>query len=218
MTTPKLSSPTLFTPPELKANPQLPTSITQLVNNAFYRSKDIDPLKWSNTTFRFSNEGELHTLLGDEGSVIALIFDGSGVAKEAEKVNGKENRKPVACAAAVPWKGGWAREGAGEESGWEIKIVSVDGDSKYHHRGLAVQLLNFLDSYLVANARAALQREGKQGEGVLTLWILAAECINGVYWRKKGYQEVRKKVEGPGVWSCKTSFEMVVLRKDVTFN
>ena len=213
-----LSPPTLFTPSDLKSNPTLSKSITQLVNDAFYRSKDIDPVKWSNTTFRFSNEGELHTLLGDEGSVIALIFDESGVAKEAEKVNGKENMKPVACAAAVPWKGGWARESAGKESGWEIKIVSVDGDPKYHHRGLAVQLLNFLELYLVANARAALQREGKQGEGVLTFWILAAECINGVYWRKKGYQEVRKKVEGPGVWSCKTSFEMVVLRKDVPFN
>jgi GNAT superfamily N-acetyltransferase len=93
----------------------------------------------------------------------------------------------------------------------------VDGDPKYHRRGLAVQLLNVLEDHLVANERVHLQGAGKQGEGVLTLWILAAECINGVYWRKRGYQEVRKKVEGPGVWSCKTSFEMVVLRKDVTF-
>ncbi|KAG9185798.1 hypothetical protein G6011_07129 [Alternaria panax] len=218
MTTPKLSTPTLFTPSELKANPTLSKFVTQLVNDAFHRSDEIDPVKWNNTTSRFSNEEALHTLLGHEGSAIALIFDEADIAKNFEKAIGNENRRVVACAAAVPWKGGWAKEGAGKESGWEMKIVSVDGDPKYHHRGLAVQLLKFLESCLVANERKVSQRAGKLGEGVLTLWILAAECINGEYWRKRGYQEVRKKVEGPGVWSCKTSFEMVVLRKDVTFH
>jgi len=217
MPTPLLSAPILFTPAELKANPTLSKSVTQLVNDAFYRSKEIDPVKWDNTTLRFPDEEALYVMLGDKGSVIALIFDEAGVGKDSDRADNKENRVVVACAAAVPWKGGWAKEGAGKESGWEMKIVCVDGDPKYHHRGLAVQLLNFLESYLVACERAVLQRAGKQGEGGLTLWILAAECINGVYWRRRGYQEVRKKVEGPGVWSCKTSFEMVVLRKDVAF-
>jgi hypothetical protein len=218
MTTPKLSLPTLFTPSELKANPTLSTSVTQLVNDAFYRSKEADPVKWNNTTLRFPNEEALHVMLGDEGSVLALIFDETVGAQENEKISSRASKKVVACAAAVPWKGGWAKEGAGTENGWEMKIVCVDGNPMYHHRGLAVQLLGFLESYLTAKERVRLQRLGGHGQGVLMLWILAAECINGVYWRKRGYQEVRKKLEGPGVWSCKTSFEMTVLRKDVAFD
>jgi GNAT superfamily N-acetyltransferase len=220
MMTPNLSPPTLFTPSELKSNPTLSKSITQLVNDAFHRSMQTDPVKWSNESSRFTNEDGLHLLLSGAGSVIALIFDEAASAgvNEKDTIDGGQHRKIVACAAAVPWKGGWAKEGADTETGWEIKIVCVDGHPEYHHRGLAVQLLNFLEKYLVARERTRLQKEGRQGEGVLGLWILAAECLNGVYWRKRGFHEVRNKVEGPGVWSCKTSFDMVVLRKDVRFD
>jgi hypothetical protein len=221
MTT-RLSDPNLYSPSDLKANKTLSTSITKLVNDAFYRSKESDPVKWSNATFRFPTEEALHVMLGDEGSVMAVIFDksvtngnGNGV-----KANGDiaASEKVVACAAAVPWKGGWMKEGAGTESGWELKTVCVDGDPKYHHRGLAVKVISFLEDWLVANTKAQLRREENEGRGKLALWILAAECINGVYWCKKGYQEVRRKTEGVGVWSCKTSFEMIVLKKEVTFD
>jgi GNAT superfamily N-acetyltransferase len=218
--TPNLSPPTLFSPSELKSNTTLSKSITKLVNDAFHRSLQTDPVKWSNESSRFTDEEGLHLLLSGAGSVIALIFDEvvNTSANEKDTVGGEHDRKIVACAAAVPWKGGWAKEGADTETGWEIKIVCVDGRPEYHHRGLAVQLLNFLEKYLVARERTRLRKEGKQGEGVLGLWILAAECLNGVYWRKRGFHEVRNKVEGPGVWSCKTSFDMVVLRKDVRFD
>jgi hypothetical protein len=219
MTT-RLSQPTLYIPSDLKANKTLSTSVTKLINNAFYRSKESDPVKWSNDTFRFPTEDALHVMLGDEGSVMAVIFDNSQKAPVTNgNGNGNEsNGDVVACAAAVPWKGGWMKEGANTESGWELKTVCVDGDPKYHHRGLAVKVMRFLEEYLVANTRRQLQRVGKEGKGTLTLWILAAECINGIYWRKKGYQEVRRKNEGMGVWSCMTSFEMVVLKKEVTFD
>jgi GNAT superfamily N-acetyltransferase len=225
MTT-RLSAPNLYTPSDLKVNKTLSTSITKLVNEAFYRSKEDDPVKWSNETFRFPTEEALHVMLGDAGSVMAVLFDKN---VEAPVTNGKENgieangdvaasKKVVACAAAVPWKGGWMKEGADTELGWELKTVCVDGDPKYHHRGLAVKLMSFLEDWLVANTKSQLQKDGKKGKGTLALWILAAECINGVYWQKKGYQEVRRKTEGVGVWSCKTSFEMLVLKKEVTFD
>jgi GNAT superfamily N-acetyltransferase len=231
MATPKLSLPILFTPLELKSNTALSASVTRLVNDAFYRSKETDPVKWSNVTFRFPNEDALHVMLGDTSSVMALIFDENADAERGwngkAETNGREagtakgdltRKKVVACAAAVPWKGGWMKEGANYESGWEIKTVCVDGDPNYHHRGLAVKLLSFLEGNLIASLKAQLRKEGKEGVSTLTLWILAAECINGVYWRKRGYQEVRRKTEGVGVWSCKTSFEMVVLKKFVTFD
>lgn len=59
------------------------------------------------------------------------------------------------------------------------------------------------------------EKEHGDNKGKVTLWILAAECINGVYWRKRGFREVRRRTEGPGVWGCKTEFEMVVLKKEV---
>jgi hypothetical protein len=54
-------------------------------------------------------------------------------------------------------------------------------------------------------------------KGVLTLWILAAECVVGDYWRKRGYQNVRTGIYS-GIWSCRTSFEMVVLKKEVEYS
>ena len=231
MMTTKLSPPTLFTPSELKSNPTLSKSITQLVNDAFYRSYERDTVKWDNSESRFSDEEGLHMLLSGEGSVIALMFDDAASADENGSINGgngsisgegsssdgKESRKVVACASLVPWKGGWEKECAHTETGWEIKIVCVDGDPKYHHRGLAVQLLNFLEQYLIVRETIQREQKGLQGQRVLSLWILAAECLNGAYWRKRGYEVVRKKTWGPGTWSCKTSFEMVVLRRNVTF-
>lgn len=227
MTTPHLSKPTLFTPAKLKANPVLSRSVTRLVNEAFYRSKEIDPSTWDNTTLRFQDESSLHVMLSEENSVIALTFDenenaealnGQNKLELNEHATGVANKKVVACAAAVPWKGGWMKEGAETESGWEIKTVCVDGDQKYLRRGLAVQLLDSLEHYLVTATKAQLQRAGTQGEGSLTLWILAAECLTGVYWRKRGYHEVRRRTEGAGTWSCRTSFDMLVLKKIVTFD
>jgi len=217
MMMPNLSPPTLFTPSELRSKPSLSKSITQLVNDAFHRSHAPDPVKWDNRGSRFDDEEGLHLLLSGPGSVIALIFDDAASANENGSIKEEESRKVVACASLVPWKGGWEKECADTESGWEIKIVCVDGDAKYHHRGLAIQLLDFLQQYLIVRETIQLEQKGLQGQRVLSLWILAAECLNGAYWRKRGYEVVRKKTWGPGTWSCKTSFEMVVLRRDVTF-
>ena len=150
-----------------------------------------------------------------------------------------ESRKIIACAAAVPWKGGWAKEGAETESGWEVKAVCVSGEEQYARRGLAVRVMGKLEEELVRRRREEVERSGTSrsngdgsgesgdgsgdgdrgdGKGKLVLWILAAECINGAYWRKRGYREVRRKTEGVGVWSCKTSFDMVVFRREVEFD
>ena len=151
MMTPNLSPPKLFTPSELRSNPSLSKSITRLVNDAFHRSHAPDPVKWDNRGSRFDDEEGLHMLLSGPGSVIALIFDDAGSANSNENntINVEEARKVVACASLVPWKGGWEKECASTETGWEIKIVCVDGDAKYHHRGLAIQLLDFLQQYLI---------------------------------------------------------------------
>lgn len=171
-------------------------------------------------------------LVGD--SVVALIFDDGGYSKnknphEADvEINGDKDRaeyprKLVACAAAVPWTGGWLKDGPKSEEGWEIKAVCVDGDTKYARSGLAVQLLSFLAEHLISQMKLQLREhidneEKEHVQGSLVLWIQAAECLNGAYWRKRGYQEIRRSTQGEGVWGCQTSFELVVLKKTVQFD
>jgi hypothetical protein len=165
------------------------------------------------------------------GSVVALIFDmnakqedtTSGATSQRE---GERTGKVVACATVVPWKGGWAREGAGHERGWEMKAVSVDGEDQYLHKGLAVKVMTALESCLVENAKLEVKTaspantDAKTGgeKGCVSLWVMAAECLNGAYWRKRGYKEVRRSTETNGTWDCKTSFDLVVFRKDVEYD
>jgi GNAT superfamily N-acetyltransferase len=193
------------------------------------RSKAPDWEKWDNSRVRFPTVETYWDML-DEEAIVALVFDRDAspdtVGKEVNGngSDGESNGKVVACAAAVPWKGGWKKEGAGREDGWEIKAVCVDGDSKYLRKGLAVQVMQALEDELVASAKA---QQGKMtngsnlaaepGRGCVALWVLAAECINGAYWQKRGYRELRRSTEGKGTWGCKTSFELVVFRKDVEY-
>lgn len=225
MTLPLLSPPTLFTPSELQSNAALAEKIINLVNEAFTRSRIANPERWVQQAPRFPNIESLHEMLSPD-SVMALMFDDS-VARDTKEENGTiQSRKVVACAAAVPWNGGWEKEGAGTEEGWEIKVVCVDGDARYLGKGLPVQLLASLEGYLIEKTKKNLLDstsmdtaiKTKESTGVLSLWILAAECVAGPYWRKRGYQELRRKVYGEGVWACRTSFEMVVLRKEVQLN
>jgi hypothetical protein len=206
MTSPALSPPTLFTPDDLKSRPALSDDITDLINDAFNRSKLPDPEKWEGAhRKRFPTHESYFEMLGEQG-VVTAIFDDTRV---------------VAVAAAVPWAGGWKKEGAGVEEGWEIKAVAVHGDARYLHRGLAVQLYTFLEQYLIKQERSRLLEVSGQGRtltGNVVLWILAAECINGSYWRKRGYRELRRDTYGSGTWGCLTSFEMVVLQKELTFD
>jgi hypothetical protein len=221
---PNLSPPIIFTPPDFISNPTLTASVLTLVNTSFHRSKAPDPIKWDNTTLRFPSEDMFHMMLGTDG-VMALIFDlDQDIAplKDDEAFETMVKREPspyagkkvIACAAAVPWKGGWAHESPGE-AGWEMKIVCVDGGEAYLHRGLAIKVMGALENLLIEKERLRRRENREYGRLELELWILAAECINGVYWRKRGYEVVRKKTEGKGVWSCRTEFEMVVLRKVV---
>jgi GNAT superfamily N-acetyltransferase len=237
MTTTLLSAPKLFFPAELKSNSTLTTQIIDLTNDAFARSKAPNPAKWS-TRPRFERLQQYHDMLVDK-CVVAVIFDktaGQKFSPETEKeVPAKEKEsearsrgRVVACAAAVPWAGGWAKEGAGTEDGWEIKAISVDGSPQYLRQGLAIQVMDALENFLIQNAKKQWQerehierigvgRANRVEQATLSLWILAAECINGAYWRRRGYHEVRRTTEGNGTWGCQTSFDLVVFRKDVSY-
>lgn len=173
-------------------------------------------------------------MLGADG-IVAVIFDQEDVGSddmERGVVQSPKEGKAVACAAVVPWPTQWARENGGpsegDEEGWEIKAVCVDGDAKYLHTGLAGQLLAFLEKFLIEKTRrewiegkvTGKEHDGTDGrrKGVLTQWIIAAECLNGVYWGKRGFKEIRRVTQGEGIWGCKTSFEMLVMKREVEFD
>ncbi|KAJ4983476.1 hypothetical protein SVAN01_11039 [Stagonosporopsis vannaccii] len=205
-----LSAPILYTRADLESEAALLTKITDLINDAFIRSKKPEPQKWGvSPRKRFPSNNFYLEMLGSDG-IVGVIFDEHA-----------RDRKVVAVAAAVPWQGGWKKEGAGVEEGWEIKAVAVDGEEQYLHRGLAVQLYTFLERHVIIKSKQlGYSTTGRMfnGRDQLTLWILAAECINGRYWRGKGYELVRKDTFEAPTWGVLTSFEMVVLRKDVTFD
>lgn len=208
-TNPSFSEPTLYTVSDLGSDQSLVSQITDLINDAFSRSKKTDAVKWrQGERRRFPTNDLYFEMLGTDG-VAAVIFDTT-----------EEKRKVVAVAAAVPWQGGWKKEGAGVEEGWEIKAVAVDGDARYLRQGLAVRLYAFLEQYLILKSKQlGVSTTGRKFDSTdrLTLWILAAECINGPYWRKRGYELVRKDIAESPTWGVLTSFEMIVLRRDIPF-
>jgi hypothetical protein len=232
MTTSDLSVPVLVSPADLRSDPGLTAQIIDLINDAFKRSQQPDPERWDFEVPRFSTLEAYYDMLV-ENTVIALVFDrsaqysnNSGLPMDDSQQSVIEGQSDtsgtvVACASAVPWRGGWRREGADKEEGWEIKAVAVSGDLKYSHKGLAVQMMASLEGYLIKLSKLPPQvspsKELTHGKN-LTLWLLVAECINGVYWRKRGYSEIRRSREGLGTWGCKTSFDLVVYRRVVEVN
>jgi GNAT superfamily N-acetyltransferase len=234
MATPNLSAPVLARAADLKSDLELTAQIVDLINDAFKRSKQLDPEKWSSEKPRFPTPEAYLDLLVEQ-AVVAMVFDrgashnnSNSLSVESKSQSATQDQRAtsgavVACAAAVPWRGGYMKEGASQEEGWEIKAVAVSGDPKYARKGLAVQTMASLEKYLVELSKSSLQANlskestlGKQCR--LALWVLAAECINGAYWRKRGYSEVRRSTEGEGTWNCKTSFDLVVYRRVVEVN
>jgi GNAT superfamily N-acetyltransferase len=226
---PRLTQPIVLQPADLISNSTLTSQIVALTNAAFRRSKEPNPEKWRICP-RFDTLETYHDMLV-EHAVVAVIFDRNAdtndtpeESEESTESSGKVEKeglkgKMVACAAAVPWRGGWKHEGAATESGWEIKAVAVDGSPAYLRKGLAVQIMSALERYLIEKAKGAVPKELEaDGKGKMPFWILAAECINGAYWRKRGYKEVRRSTEGDLTWGCKTSFDLVVFRKDVEYD
>ncbi|KAH7109464.1 hypothetical protein B0J11DRAFT_545102 [Dendryphion nanum] len=230
--TPQLSATTLYTSADLKSRPDLTRAIISVANIAFRRPKFFDPDRWylppdPRCSTRFPDVDEYTSMIGPLGS-IAVIFDQSPEAQKDIGDGRLAEGRVVAGAAILPWPTQWAREnvgvGDGEEIGWEVKAVFVD--ERYLKTGLAGRLVQFLENHLVERMRADLTRQSKdvggngnvKESGILTLWIIAAECLNGVYWGKRGFREIRRVTQGEGVWGCKMSFELLVLRKDAEFD
>ncbi|KAF2708003.1 hypothetical protein K504DRAFT_297023 [Pleomassaria siparia CBS 279.74] len=190
----------LYHASDILSSPTLAASLTAFVNQGFKSAGTYDPTRWDLiNSMRFKRTNEINELLGTEG-LFAVLYDG---------------KVPVACAAAVPW----AKEYQGcrlpGEEGWEIKTVCVD--AKWVKRGLASRSINILRDYLVEQERAKLALDGAQeaGNKKLKFWLEVAECVNGEYWRRRGYKELRGYDRPAGLWSSLTGFRLLVMVKDI---
>ncbi|KAF1951547.1 hypothetical protein CC80DRAFT_480754 [Byssothecium circinans] len=228
-------TPTLFLHlADLKANPKLANQLAILENSAFTRSHAKDPQKWNVPSHRFPTTQHLLDLVGDSG-VMAIILDEVRndelddallVHAPSHDGDGATKGKLVACSAVIPWSGGWEKEGAGTETGWEVKAVAVDEDEMYLGKGIAIKLLADIEKYLIDKERVVTKGISRYAQenaaldvdrGILNLWLLVAEDLNGEYWRRRGYSEVRRKTCS-WIWGCHTSFDMLTMRKQVLFN
>lgn len=234
---PSFTAPIFLTRNDLATNPKLTNEFAILANTAFTRPKLANPETWTLPAIRFPNTQSVLDMIGESGTMAVILDESRATGDDAENAvevpagAGEVKRgKLVASATISPWAGGWEKEGAGRESGYEIKAVCVDGDARYLKKGLAIKVLEALEKYTIEVEKKNVRRRTsgldierpdgsvKVGEkGVLTLWILAAECLVGPYWRKRGYKDVRSGVYS-GIWGCRTSFEIVVMKKEVEYS
>ncbi|KAF2261227.1 hypothetical protein CC78DRAFT_535833 [Lojkania enalia] len=201
----------LYYAKDIRADPALATSLWELVNNGYRNPKSYDPKAWDPLPIRFATIQELYEMLGDDG-VFAAIHDGD---------------KLIACASATPWHGdiSWQssmRRGKENdlviktpayfdpnEKGWELKaVVVLEG---YLKQGLATKCLTTLQNYLLEREMA----NGGDGDAKLRLWVHTVEFVNGPYWRRRGWKNIRVHRMPKTFWGCTTEFDLVVMAKDV---
>jgi GNAT superfamily N-acetyltransferase len=202
--------PQIYTADDLRSNNDLTVSIIAL-ENAGYSNRQIYPeSRWGKIPDRFETLEALFTSLGPQGFVVAVFASGENEEDE------DRGRQLVACACASPWKGDLrlgsssekgnddevAREAA-KERGWEIKGVATH--AAWLRKGLAGRCIAAIETEVAR----------QEDEGKIRLWIHMVEEVNGEYWRRRGFTEVRRSKTAPGVFGAKFGVELVVMFKDV---
>lgn len=145
---------------------------------------------------RLPTRDATHEALGEDG-MFAVIYDPL------------EPSNPIACAATRRWTTDLEGQASSGETGWEIKIVTTKVQWMRH--GLAVQCVNALVTELVAQAREAKVCEIHPR---LQIWVQAVDCLNGSFWRKQGWAEVRSYQKPVGHWGSKTGYRLLVLVRE----
>jgi len=201
--TPAGLQPHIYTAQDLIENPLISNTLTTFINIGYQSPAVYPPTHWRDIGDRFKTPTAIHEALGPRG-LIAVIFNGDG-----------EKSEPVACACASPWKGDlYPAEADGtkleapQEIGWEIKaVVTKEGWNKMGLAGRCVEMLT----------KEIARREY---DVKVRLWIHMVDEVNGEYWRRRGYKEVRRSqvAAGTGNWGSRFGFQLVVMVKDVDIN
>lgn len=89
------------------------------------------------------------------------------------------------------------------DAGWEIKAVTTKRG--WYKMGLVGRCIGAMSEELL-----------RQAGGKVKLWLHAVEEVNGEYWRRRGWKEVRRFTRPAGFWDSKKGFQLVVMVKEVS--
>jgi GNAT superfamily N-acetyltransferase len=194
----QLQKPHLYYASAIRAAPALASTLTTFVNEGYRYLSPASAQNWA-TVYdgdRLVNPDSIHQVLGDDGRLAVVYHPDDGVT-------------PVACAAAQRWRHDLEGYVAAGEDGWEILMVTTHVD--FMRRGLAGRCVDALIGDLVRQTRD----DGKRnGQGKLQVWVHAVEDLNGAYWRKKGWVEVRSYTRPAGHWGSKNGYCLLVLLQE----
>jgi len=182
----------------IRADPSLARTITSFVNEGYrYISPSIASRWETDGSDRLATPSAIHEALGNDG-MFAVIYDA------------RDDTNPIACAATTPWTRDLEGFCAAGETGWEIKTVTTRVECM--RRGLAQRCVDALVAELVRQAR-----EDGDGEK-LQVWVQAVEDMNGAFWRKKRWVDVRAYEKPAGHWGSKFGYRLLVLLQECDVN
>jgi GNAT superfamily N-acetyltransferase len=185
---------------EIRADTTLANILTTFVNKGYRYFTPETALRWNRSAMggeRLKDSAAIHDTIGHDG-MFAVAYDA------------RDGTTPLACAAARQWTHDLEGVSAAGEKGWEVVTVTTRAD--WMRRGLAGQCIDALVEELIRRAR----EDGSDER--LQVWVHVVECLNGAYWRKKGWAEVRTYEKPAGHWGSKFGYRLLVLRRDFEVN
>ncbi|KAI8935879.1 hypothetical protein NX059_007394 [Plenodomus lindquistii] len=179
---------------KLIAAPNISETIRTFVNKGYRYCSPENASHWDTSVDRLTDVESFHKALGHRG-LIAVIY------------HPDDSTFPIACAAASPWDGGYDGAYSPEEldNGWEIKIVTTK--EEWMGRGLAGICVDALLEEIVRVEGDAKQKP--------KFWVQAVECLNGAFWRKRGWSDVRGINHEAGRFGSKKGYRLLVLSKEI---
>ncbi|KAH7072744.1 hypothetical protein BKA63DRAFT_49413 [Paraphoma chrysanthemicola] len=184
--------PTLYSAFALLCSPTLAHTLTAFVNEGYRSTPLRHPLHWdTEIDDRFPDANSIHKCLGLDG-IFAVLYDP------------QDSSVPIACASMTRWSGDLVTFAAEGESGWEIKTVTTHRD----WRGLGLPGL-----CVDALVQRALRMEDENDRKV-QIWLQAVEELNGEFWRKKGWTEIRGYDRPVGHSGSKMGYRLLVMLQE----
>jgi GNAT superfamily N-acetyltransferase len=181
----------------IRADSSLANTITTFVNQGYRYFSPKNALRWNpGNSDRLTTADSIHQVLGNEG-LFAVVYHPD------DKIT------PIACAATKQWTGDYGGYVEATGDGWEILTVTTRVE--WMRRGLARRCVDALVENLIMQARSDEKRDSN---AKLRIWVHAVEDLNGAYWKKQGWVEVRSYDKPAGEWGSKLGYRLLVLLQE----
>jgi hypothetical protein len=192
---PRLSRPRIHYCADIYADPTLEQRVRNFANEGYLFIAPKDASRWDpDDSPRLPTSESIRNELGDRG-FFAVLYDPN------------DDTKPIACAASTPWKCDLEGGGRGDK-GWEIKIVT--SGAGWMRGGNAGRCVKAIIDELVEQE----QKKDSTTERKIKVWVQTVACVNGAYWTKKGWKEVRSYDKPKGHWGSKLGYQLLVLLQE----